>query len=415
MTLPPPLVARRPAIVFVLVTVVLDMFAMGMIIPVLPHLVLEFEGGDTAASAGLVGLFGTAWAAMQLIWSPLLGALSDRFGRRPVILISNLGLGLDYVLMALAPSVWWLLAGRIISGITAASGSTATAYIADVTPPEKRAAKFGLLGVGFGLGFILGPALGGLLGGMDPRLPFWVAAGLSLANACYGFFVLPESLPPERRAPFRWRGASPVGGLRMLGRDAGLAALAGVTFLANLAHIVLPSTFVLYTAHRYGWSEREVRLTLAGIGLSSALVQGLLVKPVVRTLGERWTLVVGLAAGVVGFAIYGLATNAMVFLAGVPALAFWGLASPAAQGLMTARVPPDEQGRLQGAVSSLMGVSALMGPLLFTQSFAVAIGPARGLGVPGAPFLLASSLLALALVLATRARGPSVDRRTSAA
>jgi DHA1 family tetracycline resistance protein-like MFS transporter len=418
--LPPPLLARRPALAFVLVTVVLDMIAMGMIIPVLPHLVLDFEGGDTASSARMVGIFGTAWAMMQLVASPVLGALSDRFGRRPVILISNLGLGLDYILMALAPSIWWLLVGRIVSGITAASVSTASAYIADVTPAETRAAGFGLLGVGFGLGFVMGPALGGLLGGMDPRLPFWVAAVLSLTNACYGYFVLPESLPPERRAPFRWRRASPIGALRMLGRDAGIGALAGVMFLSSLAHIVLPSTFVLYAAHRYAWGEREVGLTLAGVGLSAALVQGLLVKPIVRTLGERRTLFIGLAAGVVGFAIYGLAPNPMVFLAGVPVMAVWGLASPSVQGLMTSRVAPDEQGRLQGAVSSLMGVGALIGPLLFTQSFAVAIGPAQTLGLPGAPFLLASAMLLLALVLALRARRPAsvgtgalVDRKAA--
>ncbi len=402
---------RRAALAFVLVTVVLDMFAMAMIIPVLPHLILDFEGGNTVSSAGIMGLFGTAWALMQFIFSPVLGALSDRFGRRPVILISNFGMGLDYVLMALAPSLGWLLVGRIISGITAASISTAGAYIADVTPPERRAAGFGLIGLGFGLGFVLGPSLGGLLGASDPRLPFWVAAGLSLANATYGYFVLPESLPPERRSPFRWRGANPVAAMRLLGREGGLAALAGVSFLSNLAHVVLPSTFVLYAAHRYGWTAREVGLTLGAVGSAAATVQGFLVKPIVRAIGERRTMYLGLSCGVVGFAVYGLATVPAVFLAGIPAMGLWGLTSPAVQGLMTARVGQDEQGRLQGALSSLMGVGALIGPLMFTQCFALAIGPLVGLDLPGAPFLLASSLLAVGLVLGLWAgRGPHVVR-----
>src|SRR5262245_49717009 len=207
---------RSAAVVFIFITVVLDMLALGLIVPVLPKLVVEFMGGDTAGAARISGLFGTAWALMQLVFSPLLGALSDRFGRRPVILISLFGLGLDYVLMALAPSLRWLFAGRVISGITAATFATANAYIADVSPPERRAAGFGLLGAAFGLGFVLGPALGGVLGSIGPRLPFWAAAGLTLANALYGVFVLPESLPRERRARFEWRRANPIGSLRLL-------------------------------------------------------------------------------------------------------------------------------------------------------------------------------------------------------
>ena len=391
--------ARSPAVAFVLVTIVLDMMAMGMVIPVLPHLVVSLSGGDTGRGAEIVGFFGTAWAAMQFFFSPVLGALSDRFGRRPVILISNVGLGLDYVLMALAPSLGWLFAGRVLSGICAASVSTAGAYVADVTPAAKRAGNFGLLGIGFGIGFVLGPALGGLLGADDPRLPFEVAAALSLLNAAYGFFVLPESLPPERRAPFRWKLANPAASLAMLARERGIGALAAIAFLVNLTHISLPATFVLSTGHRFGWGGREVGLVLAAIGLGAAIGQGLLVKPLVRRLGERRTLLLGLGAGIVGFLFYGLATVPALFIVGVPILAIWGLAAPVAQGMMSGRVAPDAQGRLQGALSSLNGVGALVGPLFFTQAFAFAIGPARDWELPGLPFLAGAGLLTLALCL----------------
>ena len=232
---------RRAALGFIFITIVLDMFALGLVIPVLPHLVEDFMGGDTAGAAMVYGVFGTVWALMQFLSMPVMGALSDRFGRRRVILLSNLGLGLDYVLMALAPNLAWLFVGRIVSGITAASISTGMAYVADVTPAPQRAAAFGRVGVAFGLGFVLGPALGGLLGSVDPRLPFWVAAGLSLANAAYGVFVLPESLPAERRRPFEWRRANPLGSLALLRTRRELAGLAGVMFLSNIAHAALPA------------------------------------------------------------------------------------------------------------------------------------------------------------------------------
>ena len=278
---------RRAAFVFVFVTVVLDMLAIGIIIPVLPKLVVDFVGGDAAEGARVYGLFGTAWALMQFAFSPIQGALSDRFGRRPIILISNVGLGLDYVVMALAPSLYWLFLGRVTSGITAASISTSYAYVADVTPPGERAARFGLLGAGFGIGFVLGPALGGLTGAIDPRLPFWIAAGLSLVNALYGFFVLPESLPPERRAPFAWRRANPVGALALLRSQAPLTGLASVNFLGNLAHAALPSVGVLYMMYRYGWTERTVGLTMAGVGVAAIVVQGGVIGPAVKQFAVR--------------------------------------------------------------------------------------------------------------------------------
>jgi DHA1 family tetracycline resistance protein-like MFS transporter len=393
---------RRAALAFIFVTIVLDMFALGMIIPVLPHLIEDFLGGDTAGAAKVYGVFGTVWALMQFLSMPVVGALSDRFGRRRVVLLSNLGLGLDYVLMALAPNLWWLFVGRVISGMTAASVSTGMAYIADVTPPEKRATAFGKVGVAFGLGFVLGPALGGLLGSVDPRLPFWVAAALSLANAAYGFFILPESLPPERRRPFQWRRANPVGSLALLRRHPELSGLAGVVFLSNLAHVALPATFVLYAAYRYGWQERDVGLVMAGVGICSALVQGALVGPTVRRFGERRALLVGLACGAVGFLGYGLAPTGLLFLAAVPVVALWGLASPAAQGIMSRHIGATEQGALQGATGSLMGIATMIGPGLFAGIFAYSIGAGTRWHAPGAAFVLASLLLAAGALLAAR-------------
>lgn len=386
--------------IFIFITVVLDVLALGMIIPVLPTLVAGFLGGDTRRAAEMFGLFGTVWALMQFIFAPVLGALSDRFGRRPVILLSNLGLGLDYVLMALAPTLGWLFLGRVISGITAASIPTAFAYIADVTPVEKRAGAFGMIGGAFGLGFVLGPALGGWLGSLDPRLPFWVAGALSLANAAYGFLVLPESLPPERRTAFSLRRANPVGALRLLRSHRELLGLAGVLFLASLAHEVLPSVFVLYAGHRYGWDARDVGFMLAAVGVCAAIVQGGLVQPVVSRFGERRALLAGLCFGAAGFALYGLAPTGFLLCLGIPVMMLWGLAGPAAQGLMSRRVSPNEQGQLQGAHSSLRGIAGLIGPGLFTLTFAASIGPWREWGVPGAAFLLAAMLMFAGFVLA---------------
>ena len=393
---------RRPALAFIFITIVLDVLALGIIIPVLPMLVASFLNGDTGRAAEMLGLFGTVWAAMQFLCSPVLGALSDRFGRRPVILLSNLGLGLDYLVMALAPTLGWLFVGRMISGVTAASFTTAGAYIADVTPPERRAAGFGLQGAAFGIGFVLGPALGGLLGSVDPRLPFWVAGGLSLANAAYGLLVLPESLPPERRRGFSWRRANPLGSLALLRSHAQLLGLATVMLLSTLAHEVLPAVFVLYGAYRYGWDEATVGLTLAGVGVCSAMVQGGLVRPVVARIGERRAMLGALLCGAIGFTIFALAPIGEALWVGIPVMALWGLLGPSAQSLMTRRVDSSEQGQLQGAVHGLRGVSGMIGPGLFTVTFALAIGVDQAWRMPGAPFLLAALLLVGAMLLAWR-------------
>ncbi len=319
-----------------------------VILPVLPGLIESFVGGDTARAAQIFGVFGAVWAVMQFASMPVMGGLSDRFGRRPVILLSNLGLGLDYVLMALAPNLRWLFVGRVVSGITAASVSTAMAYVADCTPVERRAKSYGLVGMAFGIGFVLGPALGGLLGSVDPRLPFWAASMASLANAAYGYFVLPESLPRERRRAFEWKRANPLGSLRFLRAHRELRGLAAAAFLSNVAHAVLPAVFVLYAGYRYGWDERAVGLSLALVGASSALVQGALVGPLVRRHGERRILLGGLLAGAAGFTAYAFAASGAAFLAGIPIVALWGLAGPTAQGLMTRHVGPTVQGELQG-------------------------------------------------------------------
>jgi DHA1 family tetracycline resistance protein-like MFS transporter len=402
-----PVPKRQAAFAFVFMTVVLDVLALGVIIPVLPELVKTFMGGDTAKAARITGVFGTVWALMQFIFSPLLGVMSDRFGRRPVILVSCLGLGLDYLFMAIAPTLAWLFVGRVISGITAASFATAGAYIADVTPPEKRAASFGMLGAAFGLGFVLGPALGGFLGSYSLRLPFWVAGGLSLLNTLYGIFVLPESLPPERRAQFSWKKANPLGSLTLLRSHPQLMVMAALLFLYHLAHQVLPSVFVLYSNYRYGWDPKTTGGVLATVGVCSVIVQAVLVRRVVPRIGERLALLTGLFFGAAGFFIYGFASSGRVFWLGVPVFALLGLYGPAAQAITTRLVSPSEQGQLQGANSCVMGITGMIGPILFSATFAQFLHSDRGWNLPGAPFLLAAFLMVFALILAlTSVRSP---------
>ncbi len=390
---------RKAAIGFIFVTALLDVMSLGLVIPVLPNLVKSFVGGDTAQASRWTGLFGTSWALMQLIFSPLLGMVSDRFGRRPVILISVFGLGLDYVLMALAPNLQWLWLGRIVSGITAASFSTAGAYITDVTPPEKRAQSYGMMGAAWGIGFVLGPAIGGALGDINPRLPFWCAAAFALVNGCYGLFVLPESLPADRRSPFRWSKANPLGSLRLLNSAPGLPVLGAVVFLFQLAHNVLPSIFVLYTGFRYHWSTKDVGVMLAATGVANIIVQATLVGPVVKRLGERSALRAGLVAGAAGFAVYGLAPTATIYWAGLPLFALTGFIQPGVMGLMTRRVKATEQGQLQGANAAVMGVTGLIGPGLFTSIFAWSVEGGRAVHNPGTAVLVAAALMLAAFVV----------------
>ncbi len=397
--------AGRAAFAFIFVTVALDMLALGLIVPVLPTLIVSFEGGSIARASSITGWFGFAWALMQFVWSPTIGTLSDHFGRRPVILLSNLGLGLDYLVMAVAPSVGWLFLGRVLSGITSSSYPTATAYIADVTPPDQRAARFGMLGAAFGLGFVIGPAVGGLLGAIDLRLPFWVAAGLSLTNFAYGFFILPESLPRERRVPIQWRTAHPFGGIAFLRSRTALLGLGVAAFLYYIAHEVLPSLYVLYTEYRYAWNERQIGISLAAIGVCTTLVSALFVGPIVVRLGERRTLALGYACMTASFTLFAVATTGSAFLAGIPFVSLSGIASPSLQALATRHVESTEQGQLQGALSSLRGIGMMIGPLLFTQTFTWALQLARPL--PATPMLLAAACVGIAGAVGWLATAPS--------
>jgi MFS transporter, DHA1 family, tetracycline resistance protein len=399
--------SSRAAFVFMLVMVVFDMLAFGIIAPVLPDLIRSFEGGDFARASSITGYFGFAWATMQFIFSPILGAWSDRFGRRPVILISCFGLAIDYVIMALAPSLRWLFLGRLISGITTSNIATAFAYVTDVTPPEKRAKPFGLISAAFGLGFVIGPAVGGWLGNRNLRFPFWAAAVLSFGNALYGYFVLPESLPQEKRAKSAWHMANPMGALRLLRSSTELAGLAVVMTLYYLAHNSLPSMWALYTEYRYTWSRKDVGNSLALVGVCAAVVSGVLVGPFVKRFGERRSVISGLLLGTMGFAGFGLAAHGWVILAVIPFIALWGIAAPAMQSLMARHVDPSSQGKLQGAINSLRAITGMAGPVLFTQVFAVAISPRYGLHLPGAPYYLAAVLLGASLLLAVYVTRPS--------
>jgi DHA1 family tetracycline resistance protein-like MFS transporter len=394
---------RQAAVIFILVTVTLDILAMGLIIPVLPKLILDFLGGKMTSAADWNGWFALVFALMQFVFAPLLGVLSDRFGRRPVILLSNLGLGLDYVVMALAPTIGWLFLGRVISGITTSSIPTAMAYIADVTPKEKRAAAFGMIGMAFGLGFALGPAIGGLLGSVTPRLAFWVSAGLSLANWLYGYLFVPESLPLERRQSFSLGRANPVGSLVLLRSHPELWRLATIQFLAYTAHNVF-GVWVLYAIYRYAWGERTTGFSLMVVGISTGAISALLTGPMVKRFGEKITLYTGQFFGAVGMFVAGIARNSVEFFASIPIISLWNISMPAAQSMMTHRVSEREQGELQGAIQSLRSITFIIGPILFLRVFSWFIDPKHHLHLPGAPYFLAAALLFAAMLMSTRIR-----------
>jgi DHA1 family tetracycline resistance protein-like MFS transporter len=392
---------RKAAVGFIFVTALIDVTALGIMIPVLPLLVKQMVGGDTAHASEINVLFATTFGLMQFFCAPIIGLLSDRFGRRPVLLASNFGIGVDFLFMAFAPGIRWLYVGRVINGATAASFSTANAYIADITAPENRAKAFGMMGAAFGLGFTFGPSLGGFLAEIDLRLPFLVCAALALLNWLYGFFILPESLPPERRVKtLDWRRANPLGSLKLLRSQADLLGLAGVGFLFQVAHVALPVIFVLYLNERYGWGPGEVGLSMLATGVSNIIVQAVLIGPVVKKIGERGALLLGLFSGMVGFAIFGLAPTGWLYLAGVPIFALMGFTGPGLQGLMTRRVGPSEQGQLQGANGAIMGIAGIIGPALFGLSYAWALRHKEVLGLPGLPILIASALMAAGFVLA---------------
>jgi DHA1 family tetracycline resistance protein-like MFS transporter len=404
---------RRASFGFIFALALMNSVSFGIMIPILPNLIRDFAGGDTAAASEWNALFATTWGLMQFVCGPILGMMSDRFGRRPVLLISLFGLGIDFLFMALAPTLWWLYVGRILNGMTAASFSTANAYLADVTPAEQRAKTFGWMSSAFSFGFILGPALGGWIGGQfGLRTPFFLAAALTLVNAAYGLFILPESLPPERRAAaYDWRRANPLGALRLLRSQPGLLRLASVGFLFQLAQIVLPQVFVLYTTHRYGWTPQFLGLTFFITGVLGVLVQWFVVGPVVARVGERNAVLIGATAGVIGFTWYATATTGWIYLVGAPIFALWGLMMPGLQGLMTRRLPPQQQGQLQGANQSLAGIAAVLGPPLYGEVFAWAIRHEGELHMPGLPIYLAAALLVVAFSLTLPVRTAAAETK----
>ena len=408
-----PLPARNAAIGFILVTAVLDIVALGIVIPVLPALIEEFSGSNARAGV-LNGLLITLWAMAQFIASPIIGSLSDRFGRRPVILLSCAGLAADYVLMALAPGLWWLALGRIIAGVTASSFNTVYAYMADITPPEQRARAFGLIGAAFSGGFIAGPLIGGLFGTISPRAPFWLAAGLSAVAFLYGLLVLPESLARENRMAFSWRRANPFGALMLLASRRELFGLSAVTFLMHFAHHVFTSVFVLYASYRYGWGAWEVGLLLSLVGALDVVVQGVLVGHAVRLWGDRATMIMGLFGGAFGVACMGLAPSGLWLILAMIPNALWALAMPTLQALMTRTVSESEQGQLQGATMSLASVAGVLSPLFFGTVYAASVDGGRFMAHPGAAFFIAAGVLFAAAVIGwVVARGVNAAARSA--
>ncbi len=396
--------AKRPAaMTFILLTLFIDILGIGIVIPVLPELIKHFVGGDTALAGWYVGIIGASYSLMQFLCAPILGALSDRFGRRPVILAALFGLGIDFLIQGFAPSITWLFVGRLIAGVLGASFSTANAYIADVSTPATRARNFGLVGVMFGLGFICGPALGGLLGSIHLRLPFFASAALALINWLYGYFILPESLPLEQRSSFTWAKAHPFGTLNRLRSYPIVAGLAWAFVCMSLAQRGLENVWVLYTGFRYDWNEQTNGLVLGLVGLSAAVVQGMLVRPIIRRIGERPAVTSGLAVSALAFLSYGLATQGWMVPCIIVVGSLGGITGPAIQSIVAGSVQPSEQGKIQGALTSLMSLTNIVAPLFFTAGlFSYFTSERAVFALPGAPFLVGSVLLVLALVIAHR-------------
>lgn len=410
--------SQRPKLGFIVVTLFLDILGLGLIIPILPRLVESFVGNDPSEGAFYVGALIATYAVMQFVFSPIMGSVSDRFGRRPVLLISLFGSGFDYVLLAFAPSLAWFFVGRVVAGICGASIGTAAAYIADVSPPEKRAQNFGLIGMAFGLGFVAGPLLSAFLATVELplphviaqltgystlagiRFPFVVAATLTLANALYGLFVVPESLAPEHRRAFSWARANPVGTLSALSKYPVVLGLGLALFLAGVAQRALESTWVLYTEHRYHWDVRATGISLGVVGIAAAIVQGGLVRRILPKLGERRALTVGMTITAVVFFFYGIAPWGWLLYVIIAVGSFGGIAGPAAQGLLSKSVPPNEQGMLQGGIASVNSITAIVGPPLATSLFGYFISPKAPFALPGAAFFAASLIALAALVVA---------------
>lgn len=387
-----------------LATVALDAVSFGLVIPIIPSLVMQLEHVSAAATSLWMGGLLAAFSIMQFLCAPLLGALSDRFGRRPVLLVALAGMGLNYLLLAWAPSVAWLFVGRVIAGATAASYSTATAYIADVTPPEQRAQRFGLIGAAFGLGFVVGPALGGLLGSYGLRLPFLLSAVLAGINLIYAALILPESLPPEARRAISWSKSSPIGSLRVLGADADYRRLAIAWCSTWFSLGVLQSAFVLANNLRLGFTELQNGLALTVMGIGSALMQGLLVRRIVPRLGERRAALVGFSVTACAYLSFAFAWSVPFLLLGLALQSIGAISGPAIQSLLSVKAGPDEQGQLQGALASVQGLTAIVAPLAGSSIFSLFADPDRAIYFPGAPFVMgtAACLIAVAAIASTR-------------
>jgi MFS transporter, DHA1 family, tetracycline resistance protein len=393
---------QRPALGFILVTLVLDAMGIGLILPVMPDLLTEIGGGTIANAAVWGGILTTAFAVMQVIFGPVVGSLSDRFGRRPVLLVSLAVMAADYLVMAVAGSLWLLFVTRIIGGITAATQSTATAWISDVTPPDRKAQAFGMVGAAFGIGFVLGPVIGGILAEWGTRAPFYAAAGLAGLNWLWGFFVLPETVTDGIRRPFALRRANPFAAFANLSAIPGVGRLLTLVFLYEFAFIVYPAIWAYYTKARFGWSPGMVGLSLAIFGLSVAAVQGGLIRIILRRLGERGTIIFGFVFNGGVFVLLALVVNPWVALALTPISALGAVVTPALQGLLARSVAADRQGELQGTVSSTKSMAQILSPLAMTQiffSFTAGSGPV----LPGAPFLLSAALMAVCMAIYLRA------------
>lgn len=394
--------SRKPAIGFIFVTLLIDTIGFGIIIPVMPNLISQLAHVNISAASKLGGYLLFAFAVMQFLFAPIMGGLSDRYGRRPILLASLLGFGLDYILLAFAPNYYWLFIGRMIAGAMGASFTTASAYIADISTPENRAQNFGMVGAAFGLGFIIGPAIGGLLGSYGARVPFLFAASLSLINCLYGFFILPESLKQKNRRPFDWKRANPVGSIMNLKRYPVIIGLVTSLILIYIAAHAVQGNWSYYTIEKFKWSEKMIGLSLATVGILVAAVQGGLTRVVLPKWGQKKSLYIGLTLYSVGYILFAIATQGwMMFVFLIP-YCMGGLAGPALQGIISAQVPANEQGELQGALTCLMSVTSIVGPLIMTQLFAYFTAPNAPVYFPGAPMAMGGFLTLISLLLAWR-------------
>ncbi len=391
--------APRSAVTFILITVVINMLGIGLAWPILPKLVDEMTGGSIAQAATIYGLLVSGYALMQFLFGPVMGVLSDRFGRRPILLIALAGLGLDYIILALAPDIWWVVVGRIVAGILGATVSTANAYIADVTPREKRAAAFGMIGAAFGIGFVIGPLLGGVLGNIDLRYPFYLAAALSLANVIFGYFALPESLPAGKRRALRLKEANPLSALLQVRRAGPVLIMIGALFLAGLAQYGLQAIWVLWSEAQLGWNIAEAGYSLAVVGLCTVAVQGGLVRVIVPMFGERRVVFFGYFISAVAFLALPFVTVSWIVYAGtIVHIIGWGSASPALQAMMSKAIPDDQQGLLQGTLSSINSIGMIIAPFMATQVFALFTGRLAYFGFPGAWFFVGSAFFLAAML-----------------